>query len=255
MATRRPRNPDRTPMQKADEYIAERFGFLVDDFGYTALDPIPVTSPDVDVRGYVNDAARRRIEVSGSPLYNSLYGLIRQVSDGQPAPYSNRDSFLPFWHVALVRAPEQCDNINHNRAGWQNAVDGVAQLLRTNPDLLDGTGWISRDAIREACRRHMGFELIETGKLADVKRAFAFLLDLGYMVAYDSDSLTPHEYNARPRLQYEKGTDTIVVERTGDWYQDAWTLEWNGEPWQGSFTSADLGIHGALVARELVNRR
>jgi hypothetical protein len=214
--------------RQAEEFVAAHFSFLSADFGYTPLGAVKVLSPQVDVRAYLNVAAGRQVEVSGRPLEQTLHGLIRQVENGVPSSYASRETFIEFWELEAVRSPDRRDTTNHNIAGWHRAVEGSAQLLRCNPDLLDGSGWIPRAAVRAAIERRHGFCPDDRPRLAVFKRRFRFLIDAGYALTYDSDMLTPHEYGVTPELCYEKGADVITIARRGDWYEDAWTIERNG---------------------------
>lgn len=168
-------------------------------------------TPDVEVRTYVNTAARRQIEVSGYPIGHSLHGLIRQLVDGTPAPYDRRDRRIDFWEIALVRAPNERDAINHNMAGWHGAVDGTAALLRHNTDLLTGAGWIERERVVRAWKAQFQLDLDAPSLLSPIKSRFAFLLDLGYEITFDKDALSPHEYLAVDEVRYERGAANILI--------------------------------------------
>jgi hypothetical protein len=243
--------------EAAEQHLVDRFRFLVTDFGYTCLGAIPVFTPEVSVRGYVNVAAGRQVEISGHDLGGSLHGLIRQVHDGVPVPYSDRDRWIAFWEIALVRAPSQQEEINHNFAGWEGAVDGSARLLAANPDLLDGSGWIGRRSVLERWtadfKRKFGFVPEgEVTRLADFRKAFAFLVDRGYAITFDTDTLTPHEYGVTPVLRYQRGDDCITI-RLGDIRESYWSIGRNHEPIVkiDDMSPETIAAHAAKLARSL----
>lgn len=254
-------------------YVSRAFQFLVTDFAYFDIGSIPVTTPDVQVRGYANAAACLQIEVSGHPMGRTFHGLIRRLIGGAPAPYSDTTQLLEFDEIAMIRQPGL--ELSHNLLGWEGAVDASAQLLRANPDLLTGEGWISRAEIRRARDRDfvklvglreairlLGWRraVLRSGDaepdsaspLDEFRSAFAFLLELGYEISVDTDLLSPHEYLVAPELRYEKGAHHVVIQRV-DFRDQEWVVERDGQQVGQIFHGfrEEIAARAAMVRKDL----
>lgn len=216
-------------LREADAYLDRAWRFLIDDFGYSYIGPIPVTSDEVFVRGYVNAHAGRQIEMSGHPPGVTFFGGLRKLRDGVAAPY-DRDHFLSFDDLAMVRRRGIDDRLSHNLNpnGWRGVVDTAVELLKREPDLLAGRDWVSQDSIAAEWWRHFldkfGFAPGDDLEwpLSEFKSAFSFLRDRGYQLIYDTTTLTPHEYGVTEALRYVLGPRTVTIEcvdfRDGEWH-------------------------------------
>jgi hypothetical protein len=256
-------------------YVSQAFQFLVTDFAYVDIGSIPVTTPEVQVRGYANAAARVQVEVSGHPMGHTFHGLIRRLIGGAPAPYSDTGQLLEFYEIAMIRQPKL--ELSHNVLGWEGAVDAAAKLLRDNSDLVTGERWIPRAEIRRAWDRNFarvaglreairrfGWKRVvfgatdaeadmESGSLLDEFRsAFAFLLDLGYELTVDTDLLSPHEYLVAPELRYENGAHHVVIQCV-DFRDQEWVVERDGQRVGEIFNGfrEEIAPRAAMVRKDL----
>ena len=219
-----------------------------------------MTNDDVVVRGYRNTPAGVQVEVSGHPPGVTFVGGVRRLKNGAPLPYG-RDHFLSLTDVALVRNRQLEDRLSHNLnpRGWKGVVDFAAELLRNNPLLLTGQDWIARDSITGEWKRHFlqtfGFEPADDtdGRLlGDFKAHFGFLSDRGYVLVYDSDTLTPHEYLVTQELRYESGSRSVKIQCV-DFREGEWMVWCDDRPVGGAFhsTPQQIAAHASLVAAEI----
>jgi hypothetical protein len=217
MPKRKPRvNRPEQERAEAEAFLTESFGFLVSEFGYAPSPPIVLRTADVEVRGYVNPKAGRQVEVSGSPIGYTIAGGIRRFVSGQPAPYDQRDHWISFHEIAEARHPQVVDRLSHNLNPdyWRGAVAETAQLLRNNSDLLTGKGWIDHKPS-------------DYSPLDEFRAAFAFLLERGFVVTFDTDTLSPHEYLVLDTLRFEKGGHRVEI-GAREYYGD-WAVEYDGK--------------------------
>ena len=247
-------------LRDAIDYLDRAMRFLVTDFGYADIGRVPVTTDDVVVRGYRNAQAGVQVEVSGHPPGETFVGGLRRLQSGAPLPY-DRNHFLSLTDVALVRNRQLDDRLSHNLNpnGWKGVVDAAAELLRNSPTLLNGQDWIAHDSIAGEWRRHFqrtfGFEPAgdtDGWPLREFKPHFAFLIDRGYVLTYDTSTLTPHEYLVTKELRYESGPRIVTI-RCVDFREDEWMVWCDDRPIGGVFHSApqQIAAHASLVAAEL----
>ena len=245
------RPDDRT----SEQYLLRAFDFLVSDVGYTAIGRIPVATPEVDVRGWANAEVGIQVELSGSPIGVTFHGLLRRFVAGAPAPYADREHILELHDIALVREPSL--ELSHNMLGWEGTVDAAARLLRQNAGLLAGRDWITRRQRRRAWGRHMlaafgidiGNALPDASELTPFRERFAFLLDRGWSLVRDSDTLSPHEYGEPTELRYEKGTRSVRIVKC-DPRDPEWQIHRDGGRFGGMFvpSSDEITRRAAEVA-------
>ena len=248
--------------REAEAYLDRAFQFLVDDFGYTRLGRIPVTTDDVIVQGYANRHAGRQVEISGHPPGVTFHGGIRRLEGDVPEPYG-RGRFISFEDVALVRRGELDDRLSHNLNpdGWRGVVDSAVLLLKNNRLLLTGDEWIPLENVRVQWRhhfqRHYGLKVgpLRTDgswPLDELKAAFEFLLGRGYRLIYDTSTLTPHEYLVGKELRYAAATDVVRIHCL-DFREGLWAVDYNGRQIGSSFevSSEELKSIASIVAAEL----
>jgi hypothetical protein len=246
--------------REAEAYLDDAFRFLVDEFGYTSIGRIPVTSDEVTVRGYVNQHAGRQVELSGHPPGVTFMGGIRKLRNGAPAPY-DRDHFITFEDIAHVRLGELDDRLSHNLNpnGWRGVVDTAVALLKGEPRLLTGDDWVSHSSIAAEWARHFrsNFGFVPSGNgedwpLGEFKSRFAFLASQGYLITYDTTTLTPHEYAVGRALHYAAGSSTVKI-RCIDFRDNDWVVTCDDRPIGGVFkpSTETIAAVASHVAAEL----
>lgn len=243
-----------------EAHVLREFEFLVSDHGYRFIGAIPLATAGIDARAWANPAAGVQVEIS-SVTGRWFLGILRRLVDGVPVPYADWAGWLEFSRIALARTGEL--EPNHNLDGWPAAVSGGAELLRSNPGLVDGREWISRREGNRAWNRWMSAQYAKwdwcgedasrpRSPLDPFREAFAFLVGHGYHVTADTDRLSPHEYLVPNGLRYEKDGRSVSILQTDfrDW---TWSVAVDGQPigdppdFSGS--PEEIASRAALVAR------
>lgn len=239
------------------DYLVGAFSFLVEELGYSPIGDISVATPEVEVLGWRNGVAGVQVELSGQPLGNTLVGVLRRLVDDEPIPYAAREGWIELDEISLVRRGGHLPGW-HAPAGWRGVVDAAADLLRGESDLLTGRGWISRAEVRgawdEDFERRFGHApegSRGTSPLDRMRGIFDFLRELGYVLVFDSETLSPHEYLVMDQLRYQKGDRFISVQRV-DWRDDLWTVIRDGERVGGHHETPEaIAAQAARLAEEL----
>ena len=238
--------------QELHDEITAAFDFLSREFEYSPPFPIQVRLNNVVVVGYRNPRAARQVEISGHSDSYVAHCEIRRLVGGTPGAYG-ADSIAD-WELRMMRRWFGDDESLFERAA---ILQRIEKTLRAHgADIIRGEAWIERQEIERKYDRQFVRKFgppppssSPSQHPLDIARDRAGFLvtQHGFVLDFDSDALSPHEWEMSNTLRYRRG-DTTVEIRHGDIREHTdWTVRVNGATVSGSPADWDTDWDKALA--------
>jgi hypothetical protein len=224
--------------------------FLPREFGYSAPFALPARIKDRVIVAYRHDHAARQVEISADEGSFPVHCEIRRLIDGVPGAYGP-DSIAD-WELRMMRRWFGDDEILVDR---DQILRRIATTLRKHADILRGEAWIDRENIDDRWSRQFsrkfGFSPAPRGtpgRLEIARERAAFLVAKhGFVLEFDSSTLSPHESEMWRKLRYRRGDTTVEIANTDIRVPDEWSVRVNGVVVSAAFEDWDQALAEALA--------
>ncbi|HAA24076.1 MAG TPA: hypothetical protein DCP28_36850 [Cytophagales bacterium] len=137
------------------ELLQKHFAFLASDLGYTLAQAETLAEyKGKNLVVYRSDSAEKQIEICGGGSF--FHAQIRQLINGQPAPYYQKEHQLHYHTLAALDNPKHDSSIYwpYGPKGLTGAVENTAALFQRHRTLISGNGWVDKEKAHQAKNEH-----------------------------------------------------------------------------------------------------